>query len=43
MKRAVFDDYINRFNARDATAFEDYIDPKARVLNERLRSMVCRA
>ena len=33
MKREVFDDYINRFNARDATAFEDYIDPNARVIN----------
>lgn len=33
MKKEVFDDYINRFNARDATAFEDYIDPNARVLN----------
>jgi hypothetical protein len=33
MKREVFDDYINRFNARDTTAFEDYIDPNARVIN----------
>jgi SnoaL-like domain len=33
MDRATFDDYIGRFNARDATAFEDYIDPNARVLN----------
>ena len=33
MEREVFDDYINRFNARDATAFEDYIDPNARVIN----------
>ncbi len=33
MKREVFDDYINRFNARDATAFEDYIDPNATVIN----------
>ena len=33
MKKEVFDDYINRFNARDATAFEDYIDPNARVIN----------
>jgi hypothetical protein len=33
MDRKTFDDYINRFNARDATAFEDYIDPNAKVLN----------
>jgi SnoaL-like domain len=33
MKRETFDDYIRRFNARDATAFEDYIDPKAKVIN----------
>ena len=33
MERKVFDDYINRFNARDATAFEDYIDPNAKVIN----------
>jgi hypothetical protein len=33
MKKEVFDDYINRFNARDATAFEDYIDPNARVIS----------
>ena len=33
MERSVFDDYINRFNARDASTFEDYIDPNARVIN----------
>lgn len=33
MERKVFDDYINRFNARDATAFEDYIDPNCKVIN----------
>jgi hypothetical protein len=33
LKREVFDDYINRFNARDKTAFEDYIAPNARVIN----------
>src|SRR4030042_4978020 len=33
MKKEVFDDYINRFNARDATAFEDYIDQNAKVIN----------
>ena len=33
MKREVFDDYINRFNRRDPTAFEDYIDPNAKVIN----------
>jgi hypothetical protein len=33
MDRATFDDYISRFNARDPSAFADYIDPNARVLN----------
>ena len=33
MEREVFDDYINRFNAKDITTFEDYIDPNARVIN----------
>ena len=33
MKTEVFDNYINRFNTRDATAFEDYIDPNATVIN----------
>lgn len=33
MKREIFDDYINRFNGRDATAFEDYIHPDARIIN----------
>ena len=33
MKREVFDDYIKRFNARDASAFDDYIDRNARVIN----------
>jgi len=33
MERRMFDDYINRFNARDAMAFEDYIDPNAKVIN----------
>jgi hypothetical protein len=37
MEREVFNDYINRFNERDATAFEDYIDPNATVLNGTLR------
>ena len=37
MRREVFEDYINRFNARDATAFEDYIDPNATVINGMLR------
>jgi hypothetical protein len=37
MKREVFDNYINRFNAKDATAFEDYIDPNATVLNGTLQ------
>jgi hypothetical protein len=33
MKREIFDDYIKRFNARDATAFEAYIDPNATIIN----------
>jgi hypothetical protein len=33
MERKDFDDYIHRFNAQDDTAFEDYIDPNARVIN----------
>jgi hypothetical protein len=33
MKREIFDDYIKRFNARDTSAFEEYIDPNARVIN----------
>lgn len=33
MKKEIFDDYISRFNKRDATTFEDYIDPNARIVN----------
>ncbi len=33
MKKEVFDDYIRRFNERDLTTFEDYIDPDATVIN----------
>jgi hypothetical protein len=33
MQRAHFDDYIRRFNERDATAFDDYIAPDMRMLN----------
>jgi len=33
MKKEVFMDYINRFNRRDATAFEDYIDPDCVIIN----------
>ena len=36
MKKEVFDDYINRFNKRDATTFENYIHPNARILNGHL-------
>jgi hypothetical protein len=32
MKKEVFDDYINRFNKRDATTFDDYIHPDASIL-----------
>lgn len=38
MKRDVFDDYINRFNQRDATEFEDYIRPDAKVINGTLET-----
>ena len=33
MDRKTFDDYINRFNARDMSAFEAYIDPNAKIIN----------
>lgn len=33
MKKEAFDDYIDRFNKRDATTFEDYIHPNARIQN----------
>lgn len=33
MDRADFDDYIRRFNAQDATAFDDYLAPDVSVLN----------
>ena len=33
MDRATFDDYITRFNARDMTAFEEYIHPEMRMQN----------
>jgi hypothetical protein len=33
MKKEVFMDYINRFNNRDATAFEDYLDPNCVIVN----------
>jgi SnoaL-like domain len=33
MERAPFDDYITRFNARDDTAFDDYIHPELRMQN----------
>jgi ketosteroid isomerase-like protein len=33
MDRETFDDYIRRFNAQDATAFDDYIAPDMHMLN----------
>jgi hypothetical protein len=33
MDRATFDDYIRRFNERDASAFDDYIAPDMQMLN----------
>jgi hypothetical protein len=35
--RSTFDDYIRRFNARDATAFDDFIAPDMQMLNGGLR------
>ena len=33
MNRERFDDYIRRFNAQDATAFDDYVAPDMKMLN----------
>jgi hypothetical protein len=33
MKKEKFDNYISRFNRRDATTFEDYIHPDAKIIN----------
>jgi hypothetical protein len=33
MDRKTFDDYINRFNAQDITAFQSYIDQNAIITN----------
>jgi hypothetical protein len=33
LDRSSFDHYIRRFNAQDATAFDDYLAPDVRVLN----------
>lgn len=33
MKRSAYDEYIRRFNAEDATAFDDYLSPDMRMLN----------
>jgi len=33
MKKEMFDDYIRRFNEKDLTTFEDYIDPDAIIIN----------
>jgi hypothetical protein len=33
MRQSRYAEYIERFNARDATAFEEFVDPEARVLN----------
>lgn len=37
MDRATFEDYIGRFNARDVTAFEDYLTEDMEMLNGALR------
>lgn len=37
MKREIFDDYIARFNARDVTAFEQYLTPDMEMLNGALQ------
>ena len=36
MNREQFDDYIRRFNAEDATAFDDYLAQEVTVQNGRL-------
>lgn len=36
MDRARFDEYIRRFNAEDATAFDDFLAPEVTVQNGRL-------
>jgi hypothetical protein len=33
MQREIFDDYIERFNAQDPTAFDDYIAPNMKMTN----------
>lgn len=37
MKRDRFDDYVRRFNAQDASAFDDYLSPAVAVQNGGLR------
>lgn len=37
MDRSRFDDYIRRFNARDASAFDDFLQPDVSVVNGTLR------
>lgn len=37
MDRARFDEYIRRFNAEDATAFDEFLAPDVTVQNGRLR------
>lgn len=37
MNRATFEDYLARFNARDATAFDDYLCDDMQMLNGALR------
>lgn len=36
MERSRFDDYIRRFNAKDAAAFDDYLAPDMQLRNGRL-------
>lgn len=36
MDKARFDDYIRRFNAKDMTAFDDYIHPDLQMVNGNL-------
>ncbi len=33
MKREIFEDYIQRFNSQDTTAFEDYLTPNMHMKN----------
>lgn len=39
MQRTRFEEYLNRFNAEDATAFDDFLHPTVKILNGSLELM----